>query len=83
MWVFDKGALSAGPIARIDATALGSPYTLHASWIDETDLPTTPVPDHERFGTGPDEFGHVPADERRIRDFLGEVFGWPHPPLSG
>lgn len=25
----------------------------------------------------PDEFGHVALDDRRVRDFLGEVFGWP------
>jgi hypothetical protein len=35
LWVFDAQSLSGGPLARVDASALGMGFSLHTAWLPE------------------------------------------------
>jgi carotenoid cleavage dioxygenase-like enzyme len=35
LWLYDAARLSAGPICRLDASALGIGFTLHTAWLPE------------------------------------------------
>lgn len=71
VWLFDAGALEAGPVCRLGAPVLDIPFTIHSAWLDRLASP----PSEGRITIREDYAGFLADASPRARElFEASIF---------